>query len=198
MSWLIQIANCQCRLSTTNLVADGLYVTVPQFDQLALPKSFNDMDCMQPTLKALLTMEQSIRKIADLLPAAYAKREQLEEHFGRSTIKADYTDWLRGTFFTPPGGHEPRLPIDLFTRRPSDLGSKLTKIKHNDQLPDQLANSGNVPDKFGWLYVPNLKKYYNTTTKTYSNQHPFHRSRNHIPPTSSSSASSSTEASSSK
>ncbi|KAG2228358.1 hypothetical protein INT45_011150 [Circinella minor] len=198
MCWLIQIVNCQCLLSTIHLVSDGLCTTVPQFDQLALPKSFNDMDCIESTLKALVTMENSIRKLADLIPAAYAKKEKPREHFGRSSEKLNYTDWLRGTFYTPPTACEPRLPINLFGRKPSDLGNKLLKTEYADELPDQLPNSsGTSPDKFGWLYVPPLQKYYNTITRTYSDDHPFNRCRNPISPISSS-ASSSTAASSSK
>ncbi|KAG2225100.1 hypothetical protein INT45_011782 [Circinella minor] len=173
MSWLIQIANCQCRLSIIHLAGDGLYVTVPQFDQIALPKSFNDMDCIISSLKALVTMEHSLRKIADLLPSAYAKKEQLEDHLGRrSTLKPEYTDWLRGTFYTPPNTFEPRLPVDLFSRRPFDL-----KSKHLDTLLQEFAKTGNAPDKFGWISLPHLKKHYNIITKKYSAHHPFNHSQ---------------------
>ena len=200
MSWLIQIANCECRLSTIHLAGDGLYVTVPQFDQLALPKRFNEMDCIVSSLKTLTTMEHSLRKIADLLPAVYAKKEQLEEHLGRRpTLKPDYTGWLRGTFYTPPSTYAPRLPVDLFSRRPSDMKFKLLKTKHLDALPHEFANTSNVPDKFGWIYLPHLKKHYNIITKSYSAHHPFSHCQAPTRSTSSSiSSSASASASSSK
>lgn len=171
--WMLQIANCQCQLSTVHLAGDGLYVAVPQFPGVHLPKSFSDITLLQ----ALHTMVVSMRRTADVLPSASMKEERLGERFGRGNLAAvRYEVWLRDTFYTPPQGSEPSLPDVMFKATAVDHTIKLLKAKRTDELPkvlDGVSTKGLHTDKYGWVYVPELEKYYNTATHSYEKEHPY-------------------------
>ncbi|KAL0084354.1 hypothetical protein J3Q64DRAFT_1822554 [Phycomyces blakesleeanus] len=144
-----QISGSTCLIATQQLIRNGLYVYHPAYS-LSLPSCIEELGSFKSSMQKLLSFQQHVITISNILEKAGTKKYSLNQQFGKHD-EADkdgeatsILNWRRDTFYTPPRNKEARVPLVLFGLPSSSLVSRLLKTKYSE------GEECVVYDQFGW------------------------------------------------
>ncbi|KAG2212585.1 hypothetical protein INT47_000561 [Mucor saturninus] len=144
-----QISGSTCLIATQQLTRNGFYVYHPAYS-FSLPSCIEELGSFKPIMQKLLSFQQHVITISNILEKAVTKKYSLNQQFGKHD-EADkegeatsILNWRRDTFYTPPKNKEARVPLVLFGLPSSGLVLRLLKTKYSE------GEEGVVYDQFGW------------------------------------------------
>lgn len=145
----MQISGSACLIATQQLIRNGFYVYHPAYS-LSLPSFVEELESFESTIQKLISFQQYVITIANILKKAGTKKYSLNQSFGKydEVDKGDEAssilNWRRDTFYTSQRNNELKIPSFLFGVPSNDLISRLLKTKYFD------GEEGVVYDQFGW------------------------------------------------
>lgn len=165
-----QISGSTCLIATQQLIGNGLYVYHPAYS-FSLPSCIEELGSFKSSMQKLLSFQQHVITIANILEKAGTKKYLLNKQFGKHD-EADkdgeatsILNWRRDTFYTPPRNKEARVPLVLFGLSSSGLVSRLLKTKYSE------GEEGVVYDQFGW--GKKNDKWHNKVTNETQDEYPY-------------------------